>query len=122
MRKTRYLIASLLCFAFAGLMGCAFFQANPIQRPVCWQTAILAATAADPHYETRIALWETPSGEKHAQAQALIDGEWRWLRVSPWTVVEVGDQEHRVIGEITYTEWLAFAVDRWMYYTRESVE
>ncbi len=73
------------------LIGCA----TSVQ-PVCRHDAIYQAmTFSDlTGCPVRIAIgYSTRSNKVHAQAQALLDGEWIWLRQTAPVSVEAGSQE-----------------------------
>jgi hypothetical protein len=77
-------------------------------KTLCGQTALLAAVTLHKYgYLTRVVHYEAvdkatgkPVGG-HVQAQAKVDGEWRWLQVMVWPPVRVGVQEFE--GEIDWT-------------------
>lgn len=63
--------------------------------PVCRHKAMLAAiVAAESGHHVRIASGITKSGGHHAQAEALIDGEWQWLCVGRMWDVYTCEQDH----------------------------
>jgi len=66
-------------------------------KSVCRHTAPLAYRVMKEKYPVRIVIGKTPSGKEHMQAQAQIDGEWKWLVCWPWPEVIVEDRpEHEI--------------------------
>jgi hypothetical protein len=63
--------------------------------PKCRHNAVLQALVFGEEYPTRIAYGPSSSGsgKNHAQAQAYIDGRWRWLK-NVQTIVEVGRKDN----------------------------
>jgi len=49
-------------------------------------------------YQVKIAICRTPwsesSGIYHAQCMAFIEGEWRWMIMDRWPMIEVGPREY----------------------------
>ena len=86
-RKLRKaVLIPLLCF---GLSACAVHE----WRPLCRHTALYCASIAgdmykEESYPVRIALG-TYEGSRHAQAQAFIEGSWRFLAIRKGIVVTV---------------------------------
>jgi hypothetical protein len=103
-RFWRIVLVGLLCglviFMWSLTPGCVPFQTY---QPMCRHQALLAATTLrDLGIPVRIAVG--PTGRKgvyHAQAQALLNGEWVWLRA--WGTVETGEQETNFTPERTVT-------------------
>ena len=88
----RRFITYILCLT-ALLTGCAFNRATV--QPVCRHIAIHHAMSYSDltGSPVRIALGHsTLSNNLHAQAQAFVGGEWRWLDQGP-AGVEVGTQD-----------------------------
>ena len=61
---------------------------------VCRHNAIYCGLVMGECYQTRIVTGITVTGNRHAQAQAHIDGKWEWLKMGGYTV-KVGKQEHQ---------------------------
>lgn len=78
--------------AVACLVGCAAFERT--YQGNCVSESLFRAHVMEKNgYATRIAVMETDNPRVlHAQAQALINGEWRWLKSDP-AYVYPGDQE-----------------------------
>ena len=74
------------------LVGCATFERTYLGN--CVSESLFRAHVMEKNgYPTRIAVMETDNPRVlHAQAQALIDGEWRWLK-SDRAFVYAGDPE-----------------------------
>ncbi len=88
----RRFITYILCFA-ALLTGCALNRATV--QPVCRHIAIYNALSYSDltGSPVRIAIGHSAiSDNLHAQAQALVDGEWRWLEKAP-AGVDVGERD-----------------------------
>jgi len=69
-------------------------------KTLCGQTALLAVATLAKYVgqqNVRIAHYESTGAHGqpfgHVQAQAKIDGEWRWLQVMTWPPVRIGIQE-----------------------------
>lgn len=88
MNKIRLLLAVVLIV----LSGCATF--NDIYMGNCVSQSLFRAHVMEKNgYQTRIAVMKTDNPKiLHAQAQALIDGQWRWLDSDP-AHVYVGEQD-----------------------------
>jgi len=73
-RYTMLIVTLLLIFT-----GC-----TATWQPVCRHNALYQALTVGRYYPVRIALGPSNlnDGRWHAQAQALIDGKWRWLTQS----------------------------------------
>ena len=57
-------------------------------KPVCRHDAVYAALTVGEEYPTRIVVGvNSSSGIRHAQAQAFIRDQWRWLAVSNGYIV-----------------------------------
>ena len=86
--KRLFLITSISLILFSA--GCAHSI-----YPKCRHNAVLQALVFGEEYPTRIAYGPSSSGsgKNHAQAQAYIDGKWRWLK-NLQTVVEVGSKDN----------------------------
>lgn len=76
-----------------GLYGCT----KPY-KSLCRHTAPLSVEVfAEKGYKTRIVTGRVKGKNFwHTQGQAYIDGEWKWLQVSPWPEVFVGEMEYEL--------------------------
>ena len=93
-------LAVLLCLSCDGTSG-------EVRGAVCRHKAVLAALVFANEYPVRIA-WGPVNEESgyHAQAQAYIKGEWRWLRVFAYgseIQVEIGEQDNWFTATRTLT-------------------
>jgi hypothetical protein len=61
---------------------------------VCRHKAIYCGLVMGERYHVRIVSGITITGSRHAQAQAYIDGSWKWLVMDKY-VVKTGKQEHQ---------------------------
>jgi len=87
MRQLPAIVAILLCLA-----SCSTFER--VYTGNCVSESIFRAHVMERNgYQTRIAVMKTDNPRiLHAQAQALINGEWRWLS-SDRAMVYVGEKE-----------------------------
>lgn len=71
---------------------------------VCRHKAVYCGLVMGEKYSTRIIAGEVmPPGESHAQAQAEINNEWKWLEFANyffWDSVIIGKQEREFIGDV----------------------
>jgi hypothetical protein len=89
-REAKYLIFAAKAALAAGMISAAAGCAHVHEwQPVCRHKAVLAATVAgEDLHPVRIQIGEMAAGGRHAQAQAWIRGEWRYLEfdgVAVWT-------------------------------------
>lgn len=79
-------------FILVLLVSCAPIQYD---RGHCQHEALVAAMVYMQEYEVRIAYGQMRDGSAaHVQAQAFIDGQWRWLQCYPRTFrAEVGEAD-----------------------------
>lgn len=92
-RKMKKYILFLMVIALLAT-SCAFGKYKGA-RPVCRHYAVLQALTFHDfeRYKVRICIGVTPKGRYHAQAQAFIGIEWKWL-VYEKGRVRVGKQEN----------------------------
>lgn len=83
------LIIFVVLFVGVWIVGCSQVSFES-WKPVCRHQAVYAALTVGEEYPTRILSGvNTKSGIRHAQAQAYIRDEWRWLAViNGYIVVE----------------------------------
>ena len=68
------------------------------REAVCRHKAVIAALIYGEHYPVRIVYGPTDNQEYHCQAQALIDGNWEFLDITPSQVfVSTGKQDNFTI-------------------------
>ena len=66
-------------------------------KPMCVENSVFAALTyrMEKKLPVRIVIsrFTEKPGRDHAQAQAMINGEWRWLHVTPYSTVSEWDEE-----------------------------
>jgi len=82
-------IIAILIFAIL-LLGCG--DDKDSITPQCRHYSVLRALTFSENYVVRIAYGKNSTGATHSQAQALIDGKWKWLQNDEMPVY-VGEQE-----------------------------
>ena len=92
-----------LAMAIFTLSGCA---TTYNAQPVCRHTAVFAALAYGEQFPVRIARGPHRPGEYHAQAQAKIDGEWRWLNTSRCWILPGGRDDFEPETYFSLEEYL----------------
>lgn len=103
-KEVRHFVIFLVIVSLLLLSSCA-----TTFKPVCRHNAILAALTVGEKYPVRL-VWGNVSGnwQNHVQAQALIDGQWRWLDVIGGTV-QIGDQDnYNAWNVMTVREFIDF--------------
>jgi len=88
----RKFLLALLVFIALFLTSCTYRVATPL----CRHRAIYCAMVARDLWKVpvRIAYGWTELGQPHAQAQAFIDGKWRWI--GPILIAIMCTEGHRI--------------------------
>jgi len=73
------------------------------REAVCRHKAVMAALVYSEYYPVRIVRGPSDNGEYHVQAQAYIDGKWRFLAISPVQItVSTEEQDDFYTPEKTF--------------------
>jgi hypothetical protein len=93
-----------------GLLGVVILAAGCATsfQGVCRHESLYAAAVVGESYLVRIAVGKSDMGT-HAQAQAKINGQWEWLKVS-WPNVAISTQDKFSPNEYIYGENIAAAL------------
>jgi hypothetical protein len=76
-----------------GILILATSCAHQVVYPKCRHYAIMQALVFGETFPVRIAAGPSASGTWHAQAQAYIDGEWKWLENVPFPIGTSGKDD-----------------------------